>query len=223
MSIVSGGLLNCAGGSFSFAGARRAKVRPGTASGALGDGCAGVPDSGDADGDNGTFAWADSQDVDFISTGPNQFLVRAEGGVFFGTNSTVSLPAGRFISTSTGAHLTTGGTWANASSRSFKSDFIAVDPLDVLGRVLQLGISTWAYRESSEGRHMGPVAEDFHALFGLGTDESSISTVDASGVALAAIQGLNQKLESERDALKAENNELRARLDRLERLMVDRD
>jgi hypothetical protein len=155
-----------------------------------------------------------------VSTGANQFLVRAAGGIYFGTDSTVSIPSGRFINTSSGAHLTSGGTWVNASSRSLKTDFSSIDALDVLGRVLRLGISTWVYRDSAgEGRHMGPVAEDFHALFGLGGDASSISTVDASGVALAAIQGLHRKLEAERDALLAENAELRARLDRLEALI----
>ena len=56
---------------------------------------------------------------------------------------------------------------------------------------------------------MGPVAEDFKDAFGLAGDGRSIGTVDADGVALAAIQGLNQKLE-------AENATLRARLDALE-------
>jgi trimeric autotransporter adhesin len=85
-STVSGG-SNCAGGDFSWAGGRGAKVRPGNQ---VGDGmCA--TNSGDANGDNGTFVWADSQlldpqDQDFVSTGPNQFLVRAGGGMAINTN-----------------------------------------------------------------------------------------------------------------------------------------
>lgn len=39
-------------------------------------------------------------------------------------------------------------------------------------------------------RHMGPMAQDFREAFGLGEDEKHISTVDAQGVALAAIQAL---------------------------------
>jgi trimeric autotransporter adhesin len=61
---------------------------------------------------------------------------------------------------------------------------------------------------------MGPVAEDFKAAFGLAGDGKSIGTVDADGVALAAIQGLNQKLESENAALKA-------RLDAIEKKLAD--
>jgi trimeric autotransporter adhesin len=56
-------------------------------------------------------------------------------------------------------------------------------------------IRTWNYTNDPASRHIGPVTQDFHAAFGLGTDDKSISTVDADGVALAAIQGLNQKLE----------------------------
>ncbi|GAB4167684.1 MAG: hypothetical protein Kow0020_00730 [Wenzhouxiangellaceae bacterium] len=209
-STVSG-VFNCAGGDYSWAGGRRAKVRPGNDAGEAGSGCSGVDDTGTAGGDLGTFVWADSQNADFVSTGPNQFLVRASGGIWFGTNNSPSIPSGRFINTSTGAYLTTGGTWTNASSRALKQDFTPVDPLSILDGVMQLDLATWRYRESDETRHLGPVAEDFQTIFGLG-DGQSIATVDADGVALAAIQGLNQKLEAENAALRAELAELRQSL-----------
>jgi hypothetical protein len=80
--------------------------------------------------------------------------------------------------------------------------------------VLTLPITTWSYKTSAEGTHIGPVAEDFKETFGFAGDGKSIPTVDADGVALAAIQGLNAKLE-------AENADLRARLERIEqRLQV---
>ncbi len=84
-STVSGGHNNCAGGFRSWAGGYRAKIRPGTGSGASGDGCFGVASSGTANGDEGTFVWADSQFINFTSTGPNQFLIRADGGVAINT------------------------------------------------------------------------------------------------------------------------------------------
>ena len=82
-SAVGGGTGNCAGGTSSWAGGFRAKVRPGTLSGAPVSACLDVPISGGG-GDQGTFVWADATDSDFISSGPNQFLVRASGGVAFG-------------------------------------------------------------------------------------------------------------------------------------------
>ncbi len=75
-SMIPGGNRNAAGGSFSFAAGRKAKVRTAAQVG-----------GGDTDGDQGTFVWADSTDADFQSTGPNQFLLRAGGGVGIGTNA----------------------------------------------------------------------------------------------------------------------------------------
>jgi len=62
-----------------------------------------------------------------------------------------------------------------------------------------------AYKFDSTTKHLGPVAQDFHAAFGLGTDDKHIATVDADGVALAAIQGLNQKVMEELKRRDAEN------------------
>jgi cell shape-determining protein MreC len=70
------------------------------------------------------------------------------------------------------------------------------------------------------------VAQDFRAAFELGPDDKHIATVDEGGVALAAIQGLNQKLEEERGELKqkeTEITELKQRLEKLEELMGRRD
>lgn len=227
---VGGGSENCAGGSASWAGGIAAKVRPGSTAGAAGVGCIGVPAAPGQAGDGGTFIWADNQGPDFISTGSAQFLVRAQGGIWLGTTSTVSIPFGRFINTSTGAYLTSGGTWTNASSRALKRAFAAVDAGAVLDRVLALPMQSWEYTASpGEGRHLGPIAEDFHAAFGLGNSQAAISTVDADGVALSAIQGLNAKLETKVDEqqramarLQAENTALAARLAALEhRLSAD--
>jgi hypothetical protein len=41
------------------------------------------------------------------------------------------------------------------------------------------------------------MAQDFWALFGVGIDEKHIATVDEEGVALAAIQGLNQRIDDQ--------------------------
>jgi len=77
-SIVPGGQSNLAGGDYSFAAGYQAKVRD--------DDTTSPYYSGDASGDEGTFIWADSTAVDLVSTGPNQFLIRAAGGVGINTN-----------------------------------------------------------------------------------------------------------------------------------------
>ncbi|MBL8244002.1 MAG: hypothetical protein JNL89_07430 [Rhodanobacteraceae bacterium] len=83
---VIGGNSNCAGGENSLAMGSGAKVRPAT--GVTTGSCASVTSSGDLNGDEGSFAWADSSTSGgFVSTGPNQFLVRADGGLLVNTNA----------------------------------------------------------------------------------------------------------------------------------------
>lgn len=82
-SVALGGAVNTAGGDRSFAMGYYARVRtqaqtmePGTCS------------NDSTCGDEGTFVWADSSAAsDFLSTGPNQFLIRAVGGVGINTNA----------------------------------------------------------------------------------------------------------------------------------------
>jgi hypothetical protein len=100
-----------------------------------------------------------------------------------------------------------------------------VDSQAVLAKVASLPVTEWNYKTDSKGvQHIGPMAQDFQAAFGLdGTDDKHISVVDEGGVALAAIQGLNQKLQEElnrQDAknakLKQQNDSLAQRLNELE-------
>jgi autotransporter adhesin len=98
----------------------------------------------------------------------------------------------------------------NTSSRESKTDFAPVSVASILDKVDSLPISQWRYKSDARGKvHVGPVAEDFQEIFGLG-DGKTISTVDASGVALASIQALNEKLEKQNAALKSEVKELRS-------------
>jgi hypothetical protein len=117
-------------------------------------------------------------------------------------------------------NLVIAGTLSQGSDRAIKQDFAAVNPQEILEKVVALPVRSWAYTSDASRRHLGPVAQDFHAAFGLnGDDDKHIATVDADGVALAAIQGLNQKLEARSRELEAENAALKARLERLERLL----
>jgi hypothetical protein len=114
---------------------------------------------------------------------------------------------------------------ALTSDRNAKQNFSSVNALGVLEKVAAMPISRWNYKtDSSKVTHVGPMAQDFHAAFGLnGDDDKHISVVDAQGVALAAIQGLNQKLERTNAALnveKAENAKLRSSLTDLEKRLA---
>ncbi|HET8875399.1 MAG TPA: tail fiber domain-containing protein, partial [Casimicrobiaceae bacterium] len=124
---------------------------------------------------------------------------RADGGgtswVFIGN----AFP-GQAIATSTGAFLSTGGTWVPSSDRARKTSVLPIDPAAVLEAVMQVPITSWQYKVEDPGiRHIGPMAQDFYRAFGFGYNDKSIATIDADGVALAAIQGL-RKLLLEKDA-----------------------
>lgn len=106
LSTVGGGRANCAGARFSWAGGNQAKVRPAFSLGISGA-CTGVGFS-PGDGDTGTFVWADAQNGDFVSTGPNQFLVRAAGGAAINSND----PAGNALRVAGTLRVDTLGTAA---------------------------------------------------------------------------------------------------------------
>ncbi len=78
------------------------------------------------------------------------------------------------------------------SDRAVKTAIASINPRSVLAKVLAMPITSWAYKTDGNTRHIGPMAQDFHKAFGLGGSDKSIATVDADGVALAAIQGLHQ-------------------------------
>jgi hypothetical protein len=187
----------------------------------------------------GSFVFADRSTVDTLRAGVNHSANwRVSGGfrVFTASNLStgVTIQSGAsvsnwgqssaVISTSTGAMLTTGGVWQNASDVNRKHRFGRVWGEDVLARLRTLPITTWSYRsEDATVRHLGPTSQDFRAAFGLGSDELSIGTVDADGVALAAAQALERRTATQAEeirALREENAALQARLARLEALLL---
>ncbi len=108
-STVPGGYGNVAGGDYSFAAGRRAKVRD-------------AATVGDADGDQGTFLWSDANDFNFASTGPNQFGVRATGGVRFVTAIDGSGNPTKTMGLDSSATSACRGTWqwrARSRARAF--------------------------------------------------------------------------------------------------------
>ena len=122
----------------------------------------------------------------------------------------------RLLADATG--VTVNGTFNNQSDRCVKQDFAPVSPSQILDKVAQLPVSEWSYKEDAATRHIGPVAQDFYSLFNIGTDDKHIAPMDEGGVALAAIQGLNQKVAEQLKAKDAQIQELRQKVERLEAL-----
>ena len=99
----------------------------------------------------------------------------------------------------TTAGVTVYGTFNDSSDRNVKQDFAPVSASQILDKVLQLPVSEWSYNEDPTTRHIGPMGQDFYSTFNIGTDDKHIAPIDEGGIAFAAIQGLNRKL-NERDA-----------------------
>ncbi|MBS1251288.1 MAG: hypothetical protein MAG451_00320 [Anaerolineales bacterium] len=142
--------------------------------------------------------------------------MRATGGVRFvsGISSTLGSPTA-------GVRLSSGANaWSVLSDRRAKTNILSVDGREVLDSLATVPVSTWNYKSQDPAiRHIGPMAQDFHAAFGLGEDDKHISTVDADGVSLAAIQGLYQIVKEQQTqiaALQQQNAKLEARLAALE-------
>lgn len=92
-----------------------------------------------------------------------------------------------------GGNMTILGSLSQQSSQESKERIQSVDLKEVLEKVVSLPVSEWSYKhDKGRVKHIGPMAEDFHALFKVGVDNKSISSIDTSGVALAAIKSLHQ-------------------------------
>ncbi len=167
----------------------------------------------------GAFVWADynaaNPAASLDSTAEDQFTARASGGFRLFTDDAAT----------SGVQLAPGaGSWSTLSDRKSKNGFAPVNAVDLLRRLAAIPIQSWSYNaQSSSIRHIGPIAQDFKAAFGVGEDETHISAVDADGVALAGIQGLYallQRQEVRADELRrlhdADDRRIRGRIRALE-------
>ena len=180
---VAGGENNTAAGDNSFAAGYRARANS-----------------------TGCFVWGDSTYADVSCNVANRWVARASGGVYFYTNP--GLTSGVYVASG-------GNSWNAVSNRALKENFEPVDTQALLERLVRIEITTWNYKSQDPAiRHIGPMAEDFNALVnGLGGEgQDYINSLDADGVALAAIQGL-YSLVQEKDARIAELEERVAALE----------
>ncbi len=155
----------------------------------------------------------DSFGISKLGTGGAEFQVFPNGRVTMGPGPS------RVFNLSPVGNLTIDGTLTQSSDRAAKIDVEPVDAGVILERLAGLELSTWSYRHTPGVRHLGPTAQDFAAVFGLGGSDTGIAAVDADGVALAAIQALaaqNQDLADENRQLQARIDALAARVERLE-------
>ena len=123
------------------------------------------------------------------------------------TTSGAALIVGYNSTNGNGAYLTKGGVWTNVSDRDKKENFETLDGKDILERIDRLPITRWNYKGAPD-KHIGPVAQDFYHLFGLGTDDKTITTVDPAGIALIGIQELYRQCQQSSEQVAGQQTQI---------------
>jgi trimeric autotransporter adhesin len=198
-AMIPGGINNSALGIYSFAAGNNAQAT-----------------------NDGAFVWSDSTGTTTTSFTNNQFMARASGGVVFLTGTAASPTS--YATGSAGVALLPGATaWSTVSDRNAKKNFEQVDTVAVLDKLAAVPIQQWNYKweKDSDVPNIGPMAQDFKHAFYPGRDDKSISTLEFDGVELAAIQGLNEKLEAQAKEKDAEITDLKQQNDQLAKQLND--
>jgi Chaperone of endosialidase len=106
------------------------------------------------------------------------------------------------------------------SDKNAKTNFSHINTRQILENLVSIPIKKWSYKtDPTNSQHIGPTSQDFQGAFGLNSvDDLQISVIDAQGIALAAIQGLNEKLNQENAQLRAMLNSLEERIMQIESL-----
>lgn len=151
------------------------------------------------------------------STANNQLTMRFAGGARVFTNQ--GMTSGVEISAG-------GGSWSAVSDRRKKENFEVLNTENILQKVAQLPLTSWNYKsQPATTRHMGPMAQDFYAAFGLDGigNDTTINSSDIDGVNMAAIQALEKRtrqLQEENDQLKAKLEAMDAKMASIEKLIM---
>jgi hypothetical protein len=201
--VIGGGEYNRSGGLYSSVPGGFYNAAYGTASFAAGEAAEALSDY--------SFVWSDGTYL-FDDQGTNTFNVLASGGtyIYSGLGVGVVLDANR-------------SSWTTISDRNKKKNFKPVDCEKVLEKLVAMPIQQWNYKweKDTDTPNLGPMAQDFKPAFYPGRDEKGISTLEFDGVELAAIQGLNQKLEERDQHLQAALKEKDAKIAQLEKALAD--
>jgi uncharacterized coiled-coil protein SlyX len=162
---------------------------------------------------NQSYVWSDGSAATSSSV-DKQITMRGSGGFRFFTGTGTA-----------GAQLAAGATsWTTLSDRNEKKNFAPVDGQEVLEKLSRVPVQRWNYKWEGDAEvpHLGPIAQEFKAAFFPGRDDKGITTLEFDGVELAAIQGLNQKVEAQKAELKAKQEKIESleqRLADLEKLV----
>ena len=95
-----------------------------------------------------------------------------------------------------GAHVTTGGVWTNASSRSAKQDIVQITSEQALQTVRSLEPVSFRYKNELEEQYVGFIAEDVPELVAT-QDRKSLASMDIVAVLTKVVQDQDRKLDEQ--------------------------
>jgi trimeric autotransporter adhesin len=231
-AIVGGGQQNNASGALSTIAGGGANIASGYGSSVGGgfnndaSGTASTIPGGDSNLASGGRSFAAG--VKAKATHDNSFVFGANAGGPTGSSGNSTLTAfftnGYFLygGTSAGKRCfyipDANNGWQCVSDRDAKTNISLLNGKSVLNKLLAMPVSSWSFKGGEAYRQIGPMAQDFFAAFKLGDSDKAISAMNMGGVALAAIQGLNQKLIDESKAKDAKISALEKKAEKFDAL-----
>lgn len=179
----------------------------------------------DVNGREGSFLYSDFSTHDTLrppSITNNQFLVRAAGGTIIYSDSGLLSGVQLFSG---------GGSWSTVSDKRKKEDFRPLKENEITNQISKLSIFNWNYKsQNATITHIGPMAQNFSALFNYGDNNTSISTIDPDGITLRGIQeidatlnALHQEITRIQKLADLNNHQVFQKLNKIEVLLINLD
>ncbi len=113
-----------------------------------------------------------------------------------------------------GAHVTTGGVWTNASSREYKDHIEALATEEALDTLKELNPVKFAYKKDMTEKHVGFIAEEVPDLIAT-RDRKGLSPMDIVAVLTKVVQEQQKAMQEQQktiSTLREELNELKEKV-----------
>ncbi|WP_064791765.1 tail fiber domain-containing protein [Shewanella woodyi] len=141
--------------------------------------------------------WPSNSDQDrwaiFNQNAAELFTIHQDGKIFIGDSSGANHNTVHALDTATGAHLTTGGVWTNASSRDLKEKIVSLGEDIALETLKSLMPVTYMYKTEPGESYVGFIAEDVPSVVAT-NDRKSLASMDIVAVLTKVVQMQEQRI-----------------------------
>ena len=161
--------------------------------------------------------------LSLLAGGTGKLAINSSGQISFGSTPT-AITTHALVHTS-GARLTAGGIWTDASSRSFKQDIEPITSEEARDTVRALQPVGYRYKSELDERYIGFIAEDVPELVAT-KDRKALAPMDIVGVLTKVVQDQDRELVQQRQTMATQDAALTALTKRLadleQRMSADR-